>query len=145
MINISDQRIEEGADSYFGDEDGLDLDRRPIWRAAIKWALLEVNAPKHKQGNPFVILVEGLKSRRIEQGDMAMWLSGDKSLAVEILKNAQGHNTTEVIRYFLEKRCGEKFHDDNHLFNSFKKFWTTFKPDSKKGPAISKAHDDYFA
>lgn len=146
MIEVPKEEIEKAANKYFGDPGGnLDLDQRPTWRAAVKWVLEYLNAPKHKQGNAFVIVVDRLKSARWESGEMQIWLSGDQCFALEVLKNNSPHNATEVIKAFLEKRCGEKFHDTNHLLNSFKKFWPTYSPGKQYGQKISRAHDDYFS
>jgi hypothetical protein len=75
---------------------------------------------------------------------MAIWLSGDRAMSIDIMKNEHNHNTTEVIRAFLEKKCSEKFTSDSHLFASFKKYWPTYKPEKSQGK-ISTAHDEYFS
>jgi hypothetical protein len=69
---------------------------------------------------------------------MNMWIAGDKSLAIEPLKvRYPKYPVAQVVNAFLEKRCSDKFKDENHLWNAFKKFFESYKPEETKRGSVS--------
>lgn len=131
MIQVPEEEIEKAANRYFGGQGyNLDLDQRPTWRAAVKWALEYLNAPKHKHGNAFVIVSElGRSARRMEAGDINIWLTSEKAQAFDLLLMREQRPVAAVVHAFTVKRCGDQFKGHDHLWNAFKKFWNEYRPE----------------
>jgi hypothetical protein len=135
---ISNEEIEKAAHEYAGTGGGtINLTSLPAFIAGVKWAI--AYKPKHKQGNAFVIVSElGRNSKRMEAGDINIWITSDKAQAFELLLMREQRPVAAVVNAFVIKRCGDQFNGFDHLWNAFRKFWNEYRPEDNQAKQSKK-------
>jgi len=105
-----------------------------IQKAFLDGALAQkLDKPKPTKGANFIIvsLTPG-KQLRFEDGDLTLWLEKEWGISLEAQVMRMKTPLPIAIKTFLEKRCGDKFKDADHLYNSVKKHWREYVPEEQQ-------------